>query len=72
MDGEPFQGSVAKFVVEEAGLLGAGRVALCHHDPLFPGLPGVDIAATAAALRRETPSIDHLTLAYATPVQLFA
>lgn len=72
VDGEPFQGSVAKFVVEEAGLLGAGRVALCHHDPLFPGLPGVDITATAAALRRETPSIDHLELAYATPVQLFA
>ncbi len=72
LDGEPFQGSVARFVVEEASLLGAGRVALCHHDPLFPGFPGVDIAPTVAALREETPSIGHLELAYATPVPLFA
>jgi len=27
--------------------LGAGRVASCHHDPLFPGFPGVDIEAAA-------------------------
>jgi L-ascorbate metabolism protein UlaG (beta-lactamase superfamily) len=71
LDGEPFQGSVARFVVEEARLLGAGRVALCHHDPLFPGFPGVDIAATAAALREETSSIGYLELVYATPVKLF-
>lgn len=71
LDGEPFQGSVARFVVEEATLLGARRVVLCHHDPLFPGWPGVDIGAAAAALRNEAPAIDHLELSYADPVPLF-
>lgn len=71
LDGEPFQGSIARFVVEEATLLGARRVVLCHHDPLFPGWPGVDIGAAAAALRDEAPAIDHLELSYADPVPLF-
>lgn len=71
LDGEPFQGSVARFVVEEATLLGARRVVLCHHDPLFPGWPGVDVGAAAAALRYEAPAIDHLELSYADPVPLF-
>jgi L-ascorbate metabolism protein UlaG (beta-lactamase superfamily) len=71
LDGEPFQGSVARFVVEEAKALHAGQVALCHHDPLFPGFSGVDIEATAAAIVRETPAIGYLELDYATPVRLF-
>lgn len=71
LDGEPFQGSVAQFIVDEVKLLRAGRVALCHHDPLFPGFPGVDIEAAAAALRQEVPAIGRLDLTYATPVPLF-
>jgi L-ascorbate metabolism protein UlaG (beta-lactamase superfamily) len=70
VDGEPFQGSVARFLTEQVKVLGAGRVALCHHDPLFPGFPGVDISAVAAALKGESPSIGYLELDYATPLPL--
>ena len=70
VDGEPFQGSGAEFVVEQGKLLGARSVALCHHDPLFPGVPGVDIRAAAALMRREAPSIDYFELDYATPIPL--
>jgi L-ascorbate metabolism protein UlaG (beta-lactamase superfamily) len=62
VDGEPFQGSGAEFVVEQVKLLGARSVALCHHDPLFPGVPGVDIRAAAALVREEAPSIDYFGL----------
>ena len=39
VDGEPFQGSSVDFMLEQVQRLGPGRVAFCHHDPLFPGLP---------------------------------
>jgi L-ascorbate metabolism protein UlaG (beta-lactamase superfamily) len=70
VDGEPFQGSVAHFLTEQVKVLGAGRVALCHHDPLFPGFPGVDISAAAAALKKEAPAVGYLELGYAAPVPL--
>ncbi len=70
VDGEPFQGSGAQFVAEQVGVLRPRRVALCHHDPLVPGLPGVDITAAAATLRDHSPPVDYFELAYATPVPL--
>ena len=33
VSGEPYQGSSARFVLEQAETLGAGRVCFCHHDP---------------------------------------
>jgi L-ascorbate metabolism protein UlaG (beta-lactamase superfamily) len=72
VDGEPFQGSAATFAAEEVNLLGAGAVAFCHHDPLFPGAPGIDISAAAAAVRADAPSARYLELDYATPVQLLS
>ena len=71
VDGEPFQGSVAQFVVEQVGDLQAGKVALCHHDSLIPGLPGVDIGPVAATLREQGSSVRYLELDYDTPVPLF-
>jgi L-ascorbate metabolism protein UlaG (beta-lactamase superfamily) len=71
VDGEPFQGSLAEFVVEQVQLLSARSVAFCHHDPLFPGLPGVDIGAAAEMVRDKVPSVDYLELSYASPVSLF-
>lgn len=72
VDGEPFQGSGAQFVVEQVKLLGARSVALCHHDPLFPGVPGVDIRAAAEMVHVEAPSVEYLELDYATPIPLFS
>ncbi len=72
VDGEPFQGSGAEFVAEQVAVLGAASVAFCHHDPLVPGLPGVDITAAAAAVREQSPFVDYLELTYATPVPLLS
>jgi len=70
VDGEPFQGSSAQFMLEQVQLLHPGRVAFCHHDPLFPGLPGVDIEAAAAALRAPGAA-GYFEMEYASPVALF-
>jgi L-ascorbate metabolism protein UlaG (beta-lactamase superfamily) len=71
VDGEPFQGSSVQYMIEQVQLLRPGRVAFCHHDPLFPGLPGVDIAPAAAALRAQGAPTDYFEMGYASPVALF-
>ena len=71
LDGEPYQGSVSQFVVQQVGDLGAGSVAVCHHDALIPGLPGVDIEPIAEALRA-VGSVKYFGLDYATPVPLLS
>jgi len=71
VDGEPFQGSSAQYVLEQAQVLRPGRIAFCHHDPLFPGLPGTDVDAAAAALRAGGAPSEYFAFEYATPVTLF-
>jgi L-ascorbate metabolism protein UlaG (beta-lactamase superfamily) len=72
VDGEPFQGSSADYMLEQVGLLQpTRRIAFCHHDPLFPGLPGVDIAPAAAALQVPGAPAAYFEMEYATPVPLF-
>ncbi len=70
VDGEPFQGSAVDFMLEQVRTLRPGRVAFCHHDPLFPGLPGVDIGPAAAALLVPGAPSGYFELEYATPVPL--
>jgi L-ascorbate metabolism protein UlaG (beta-lactamase superfamily) len=57
LDGEPYQGSLADFVVEQARLLDAPRVLLCHHDDWLPPvtrpLDPAPIAAAVAGAGRE-------------------
>jgi hypothetical protein len=60
------------YMLEQVSLLQPRRVAFCHHDPLFPGLPGVDIAPAAAALRVPGAPAGYFEMEYATPVPLFA
>jgi hypothetical protein len=69
VDGEPYQGSSAEYVREQVKLLGAARVAFCHHDPLFPGQRWVDTSAAAQALRDD--GVGYFEMAYNTPVRLF-
>ena len=71
VDGEPFQGSSVQYVLEQAQVLRPGRIAFCHHDPLFPGLPGIDIDPAAAALRAAGSPAAYVSLEYAAPVGLF-
>ena len=71
VDGEPFQGSSAQYMLEQVQLLRPGSVAFCHHDPLFPGLPGVGVGAAASALRREGTPARYFEMEYATSRPLF-
>jgi L-ascorbate metabolism protein UlaG (beta-lactamase superfamily) len=71
VDGEPFQGSTVDYMLEQVSLLRPGRVAFCHHDPLFPGLPGVDVGPAAAALRVPGAPAGYFEMEYATPIRLF-
>ena len=71
VDGEPFQGSSVQYMLEQVQLLRPGRVAFCHHDPLYPGFPGVDIEPAADALQVPGAPTDYFGLEYATPVPLF-
>jgi L-ascorbate metabolism protein UlaG (beta-lactamase superfamily) len=71
VDGEPFQGSSTQYMLEQVQLLHPGHVAFCHHDPLFPGLPGVEIAAAAKAMRTPGAPTGYFELEYNTPRRLF-
>jgi L-ascorbate metabolism protein UlaG (beta-lactamase superfamily) len=72
VDGEPFQGSSVEYMLEQVQLLRPGRVAFCHHDALYPGLPGVDVAPAADALHVPGAPTGYFALEYAAPLALFA
>jgi 4-amino-4-deoxy-L-arabinose transferase-like glycosyltransferase/L-ascorbate metabolism protein UlaG (beta-lactamase superfamily) len=71
VSGEPYQGSSARFMLEQVQALRPGKVCFCHHDPLLPGLPGTDTAEAAALIDDHSPG-SHFTLEYATARHLFA
>jgi len=71
VDGEPFQGSMADFLVEQAELLGRPKVVLCHHDPLLPPIvPVIDVTVAEDALRHALGNDRYLTLDYGQPVAI--
>jgi L-ascorbate metabolism protein UlaG (beta-lactamase superfamily) len=71
VSGEPYQGSSARFMLEQAETLRPGKVCFCHHDPLMPGYPGTDVTEAAALIEARKPG-SYLTLEYATAQPLFA
>jgi len=72
VDGEPHQGSLAQFLVDEVELLKPSKVVLCHHDPLLPPLlPGVDTGEAIASLARDASYAQHVDLPYSEPVAIF-
>lgn len=70
VSGEPYQGSSAQFLLEQAQCLRPGQVCVCHHDPLLPGLPGTDISAAARLIGDHNPG-SYFSLGYATARPLF-
>ena len=70
VSGEPYQGSSARFMLEQVEALGPGRVCFCHHDPLIPGALGTDVAEAAALLEARKPG-GYFELGYATALPLF-
>jgi L-ascorbate metabolism protein UlaG (beta-lactamase superfamily) len=71
VSGEPYQGSSARFMREQAEILRPGKVCFCHHDPLLPGQPGTDVTEAAALLEAGKPG-SYFELEYATAWPLFA
>ena len=73
IDGEPHQGSLATYLVEEVELLRPGKVLLCHHDELMPPLfPGVDTGEALAALARDANYARHVAVPYSEPVPILS
>jgi L-ascorbate metabolism protein UlaG (beta-lactamase superfamily) len=70
LDGEPYQGSIAQFFVEQVRALRPRRVTFCHHDAILPGDPDVDPAPILAALAEQCPDVTPFTMAYGKPVDL--
>ncbi len=71
VDGEPFQGSLAQFLVAQVELLKPSTVVLCHHDALLPPLlPAIDTEHALALLAREATHATHVDLAYGDPVDI--
>jgi len=72
VDGEPHQGSMADFLVDQVNLLGQPTVLLCHHDPLLPPVaPAYDVSAAEAALRNVLGAERYRNLGYGEPAPLF-
>jgi L-ascorbate metabolism protein UlaG (beta-lactamase superfamily) len=73
MDGEPFQGSMAEFIVRQVEMLRPRQVVFCHHDAFLPPyMNGTNVEAATEALTSRTPWTELVTLTYGTPVTLFA
>jgi hypothetical protein len=72
VDGEPFQGSTAEFVVREVEALRPRKTVFCHHDVFLPPfMNGTNVEAAAAALAERTPFTELVTMTYGTPVNIF-
>lgn len=71
VDGEPFQGSLAQYLVAQTELIRPEKVVLCHHDELLPGiLPSIDTGPALAALAAQASYATHVELSYGDPVEL--
>ena len=70
MAGEPYQGSSARFMLEQAEVLRPGQVCFCHHDQLIPGRPGTDVTEASSLLKAQNPG-SYFVLDYATAWPLF-
>ncbi len=72
VDGEPFQGSMAEFIVRELEMLRPRKVVFCHHDAFLPPLlNGFDVGAASAAVRERVPFAKLVELSYGEQVAIF-
>jgi L-ascorbate metabolism protein UlaG (beta-lactamase superfamily) len=71
VDGEPYQGSIADFLVGQVELLQTPKVLLCHHDALLPPVaPALDIGEAVASIKRRADYAQYIALEQAEPVAL--
>jgi L-ascorbate metabolism protein UlaG (beta-lactamase superfamily) len=72
VNGEPFQGSMAEFIVRQVEMLRPGQVVFCHHDAFLPPfMNGTNVAAAEDAIRSRTPWAELVIMTYGQPVALF-
>ena len=65
VDGEPVQGSLGRFVADQAARVGARRVVLAHHDNWLPGFSApTDLPPIRATLAAHAPGCELLELGY--------
>lgn len=73
LDGEPYVGTLAGFVAEEAAVLQPARVLLGHHDDWLPGFTDpIDAAPVREAIAAASPHSEFVELDYAEPYAVFA
>jgi L-ascorbate metabolism protein UlaG (beta-lactamase superfamily) len=70
LDGEPYQGSLADFLAEEAALLDHPEVIFCHYDPLLPPVFGATDITAAETRLNEIPGQGYLRLEYGAPTAI--
>jgi L-ascorbate metabolism protein UlaG (beta-lactamase superfamily) len=71
VDGEPFQGTMAEFIVRQVEWLRPDQVVFCHHDAFLPPfMNGTNVEAAAAALRDRTPWAELVTMRYGEPLAI--
>ncbi len=73
LDGEPYQGTKADFLLEQVEMLGhPKRVAFCHQESLLPGyLPDENFDAAVQALADRAPDVEYVAFDLAKPIPLF-
>jgi L-ascorbate metabolism protein UlaG (beta-lactamase superfamily) len=72
VDGEPFQGTMAEFVVRQVEMLRPRKTVFCHHDAFLPPfMNGTNVEAAEAAVRERTPWSELVTMTYGVPVNIF-
>ena len=65
IDGQPIQGSLADFVGQQAAMVKAPRVILCHHDNWLPGFSvETDLKPIREELSRVVPGTELLEVGY--------
>lgn len=65
IDGEPIQGSLARFVARQADLLRPRRIVLSHHDDWLPGFStDTDVQPIREELERTVPRTELVELGY--------
>jgi hypothetical protein len=69
VDGEPFQGSLAQFIVGEVEMLRPTTVIFSHHDALMPPvMPATDTTEAARGIAENANYASLVTLSYSEPV----
>jgi hypothetical protein len=72
VNGEPFQGSMAEFIVRQVEMLRPSKVVFCHHDAFLPPfMNGTNVDAATEAVQSRTPWAELVTMTYGVPVAIF-